>query len=155
MGDLMRTNSIRMFGFAALMGLLGIAHAENADEVVMSTAPEDLPSLASTVGPQGFVTQLPAVDNIALVEQLNELRSSLILHKQELASELEEKKFDTGDAVLALVMPGGLLYAGYKKAAYARASQNLDDVSENIAEYSSDLAMLQAQLPLVAVAQLK
>ena len=142
----MRTNNIRMFGLAVLMGSLLVTHA---------VAAEDLPSPINIVAPGGFVIQLPAVDIDALAEQLRELRSSLISRKQELANELETKQFDSGDTLLALVMPGGLIYAGFKKAAYARARHDLDEVSENIAEYSVDLALLQEQLQPVAVAQLK
>ena len=142
----MRTNNIRMFGLAVLMGSLLVTHA---------VAAEDLSSPINIVSPGGFVIQLPAVDIDALAEQLRELRSSLISRKQKLANELESKQFDSGDTLLALVMPGGLIYAGYKKAAYARARHDLDEVSENIAEYSVDLALLQEQLQPVAVAQLK
>ncbi len=142
----MRMNSIRIFGLAVLMGSLLVTHA---------VAAEDLSSPINIVAPGGFVIQLPAVDIDALAEQLRELRSSLISRKQELANELETKQFDSGDTLLALVMPGGLIYAGYKKAAYARARHDLDEVSENIAEYSVDLALLQEQLQPVAVAQLK
>ena len=148
-------DSIRMFGLAVLTGSLLMTHAVNAGDVVVSTAAEDRSSPINIVGPEGFVIQLPAVDIDALAEQLRELRSSLISRKQKLANELETKQFDSGDTLLALVMPGGLIYAGYKKAACARARHDLDEVSETIAEYSGDLALLQAQLQPVAVAQLQ
>jgi hypothetical protein len=155
MGKIMRTKSIRLFCSAVLTGLLVTAHAVNADDVVIPTTPDDRPALVNMTGQEGFVTQLPAVDSGTLVEQLRALRSALIAHKQILAGELEAKQFDSGDAVLALVMPGGLLYAGYKKAAYARAKNNMDEVSENIVAYSDDLAVLQEQLEPITVAQVR
>ena len=151
----MRTNCIRMFGLAVLAGSLLMTQAVNADDAVVSTAAQDLSSLVTIVGPEGLVIQLPAVDIDALAEQLRELRSSLISRKQKLTNELETKRFDSDDTLLALVLPGGLIYAGYKKAAYERARHNLDEVSENIAEYSGDLALLREQLQPVAIAQLK
>lgn len=149
----MRTHIIRLFGFTLLKGLLVTATAVHADGAVRTTAPDNRPELVSMTDASGFVIQLPAIDSSALVEQVNALRSAEIAHKQVLAGELAETEFDAGDTMLALVMPGGLLYAGYKKAAHARAKENLAEVSETIAAYSEDLVMLQAQLQPVAVAQ--
>lgn len=148
----MRTNTFRLFGFTLLTGLLVTATAVNADDAVHTAAMEDQPVLVGMTDSRGFVTQLPAVDGGALVEQLHVLRSAEIARKQDLAGELAEKQFDAGDTLVALVMPGGLLYAGYKKAAYARAKSTLDEISETIAAYSEDLAMLQAQPQPVSVA---
>ena len=145
----MRAHIIRLFGFT----LLVTATAVNADSAVRTTMPDDRPEMVSMTDSRGFVIQLPVVDSSALVEQVNALRSAEIARKQVLAGELAETQFDAGDTMLALVMPGGLLYAGYKKAAHARARENLGEVSETIAAYSEDLAMLQAQLQPVSVAQ--
>jgi len=147
----MRTKS-SLIGSAVLTGLLLTAQTVNADDVVLPTVPDDRPAQASMIDDEGFVIQLPAIERGKLVKQLHVIRSALIAHKQVLAGELEEKQFDSGDALLALVMPGGLLYAGYKKAAHARALNNLEEVSENIAAYSDDLAVLQEQLQPLSVA---
>lgn len=148
----MRSKNIRLFGFAVLTGLLLTTHAVNADDVPVSTTQSDQPVLVSMIDQKGFVVQLPAIDSGTLLEQLRVLRSALIAHKQVLAGKLDEKRFDSGDALLAVVMPGGLLYAGYKKAAHARALNNLEEISKNIATYSDDLAVLQEQLQPVSVA---
>jgi pyruvate/oxaloacetate carboxyltransferase len=105
--------------------------------------------------PAGFVTQLAVMDSGELVEQLHELRSVQIIRKQVLANELEAQQFDTGDTLLALVMPGGLLYASYKKAAYNRAKKKLDEVNEQIAAYADGLSMMQARLRPVTIARLE
>ena len=146
---------LRQFRSVMLACLLAMSHAVNADDVVTVTVSKDRPSLVNIVGPEGFITQLQTVDSGTLADQLQELRSSLISRKQELARELDEKQLDSGDAVLTLLMPGGLIYAGYKKAVYERARNDLAKVNENIAEYSRDLALLQGKMRPVAVARRK
>lgn len=145
----------RLIVLFILTGSLAMSHAVIAGDVVTLMAPQYRSSLVNMTGPKGFVTQLLVVDRGTLVEQLSELRSLQIARKQELANLLQEKKFDTTDMLIALVMPGGLVYAGYKKAAYARTRNNLDEVSKNIAVSSSDLEMLREQMWPIAVAQLK
>jgi len=51
-------------------------------------------------------------------------------------------------------MPGGLLYAGYKKVRYEQAKNELDRVSIDIEEYSGDLVAMQSRAAPVAVAWL-
>lgn len=164
-GALTMTHAVNADEFVTLMAPeYQMTHAVNADEFVTSiaseyqsslVAPKYQSSLVNMTGPKGFVTQFMTVDRGTLVEQLVELRSSQIERKQELAGELDEKKFDTTDVILTLVLPGGLIYAGYKKAAYASTRNSLTKVSKNIAENSSDLSSLQGRMPPVAVAQLK
>jgi hypothetical protein len=49
-------------------------------------------------------------------------------------------------------MPGGLLYAGYKKARYEQAKHELDRVSADIEEFSGDLLAMQSRSTPVMVA---
>jgi hypothetical protein len=99
--------------------------------------------------PAKLAIQLPEVDRDALVEMLGELRTRLILRKQELLQLVADSQLDSGDALITAIMPGGLLYAGFKKARYENARSELDRVSEDIDEYSDDILALQsAPLPL-------
>ena len=109
--------------------------------------------LVNVVGPQGFITQLQVVDAGTLSEQVQVLRSQLILRKQQLVREVDEKQLDSGDALLTVLMPGGLLYAGYKKAVYESARSDLADVSEEITEYSHDLSALAGQTSVTVALQ--
>jgi hypothetical protein len=65
---------------------------------------------------------------------------------------VDEKQLDSGDALLTVLMPGGLLYAGYKKAAYERARNDLAEVSDDITEYSRDLSALAEKAASVTLA---
>ena len=120
--------------------MLQTAHAEQAP-VPMSALDQ-------------LVIQLPVIDHEALFEQVSKLRSLLIQRKQELVQIVADKKMDGGDAFITAIMPGGLLYAGYKKARYAQAKNELARVSANIEEFSGDLLVLQLRSVPVAVAQM-
>ena len=101
-----------------------------------------------------LVVQFPDVDREELMEQLRTLRSQLIQRKQVLIENVADKKLDGKDAVITAIMPGGLLYAGYKKVRYEQAKNELDRVSTDIDDYSGDLVAMQSSAAPVAVAWL-
>jgi hypothetical protein len=123
-----------------------------AEDILSLSADGHEPGVVSVIGPRGFITQLQVVDAGTLVEQVQVLRSRLIVRKQQLVQEVDEKQLDSGDALLTVLMPGGLLYAGYKKAAYERARNDLAEVSEDITEYSRDLSALAKKAASVRLA---
>ena len=102
--------------------------------------------------PGQFIIQLPDVDREALPEMVRLLRSQLIEHKQALIQMVADKQLDGGDALITIIMPGGLLYAGYKKVRYEQAKNELDRVSADIEEFSGDLLAMQSRSAPVVVA---
>ncbi|MGD2055551.1 MAG: hypothetical protein PVJ15_02000, partial [Gammaproteobacteria bacterium] len=58
------------------------------------------------------------------------------------------------DALITVIMPGGLLYAGYKQARYEQAKNELARVSADIEEYSSDILAMQTGIAPIAIARL-
>ena len=118
--------------------LLQAAHAEQAPVFVGA--------------PGQFIIQLPDVDREALAEQLRTQRSQLIERKQSLVQSVADRQLDGGDALITIIMPGGLLYAGYKKARYEQAKHELDRVSVDIEEFSGDLLAMQSRSAPVMVA---
>lgn len=141
--------SITVLAFAAVLIMVKPAAAE---DTVMLQPDDRRAGVLTMVGPQGFITRLQVVDADTLAEQVQQLRSELIARKQQLVDEVDEKKLDSGDALLTVLMPGGLLYAGYKKAAYERARNDLAEVSEDISEYSRDLVEIGRRVTPVAIA---
>jgi hypothetical protein len=109
---------------------------------------------APVTAPDRLAVQLPDVDQEALVEELVKLRSQLIQRQQKLEQLVADKKLDSGDAIITAIVPGGLLYAGYKKARYLQAKHELARVSTAIEEYSSDLLVMEIRAAPVTVAQL-
>lgn len=120
--------------------------------VLQTAHAEQAPVLLNT--PDQLVIHLPEIDHEALAEQVGILRSQLIQHKQKLVQIVADKKLDGGDTIITVIMPGGLLYAGYKTARYEQAKIKLARVNADIEEFSSDLLALQSRSVPVAVAQL-
>ena len=141
--------SITVLAFAAVLIMVKPAAAE---DTVMLQPDDRRAGVVTMVGPQGFITRLQVVDADTLAEQVQQLRSELIARKQQLVDEVDEKKLDSGDALLTVLMPGGLLYAGYRKAAYERARNDLAEVSDDISEYSRDLVEIGRRVTPVAIA---
>ena len=111
--------------------------------------------LAPVAATGQLAMQLPDVDHEALIELLGTLRSQLIQRKQELIESVADKKLDGGDAFITAILPGGLLYAGYKKARYEQAKEELARVNADIKELAGDLQAMQSMSPALAVAQLR
>ena len=104
--------------------------------------------------PDQFIIQLPGVDREMLVEQVEKLRGQLIQRKQVLEQAVAENKLDSSDAIITIFVPGGLLYAGYKKVRYYQAKNELANISADIEEFSSDLLAMQPMPTQMAIAQL-
>jgi hypothetical protein len=98
----------------------------------------------------GFITQVPAIDSQLLVERIAQLRTELIRHQQQLTLAVEETRLDAGDAVITAIMPGGLLYAGYRKRAHTLATNRLATVTDDIDELTRDLAASRSLASTVA-----
>ena len=130
-----------LFAIFCSAGMQQTANAEQTSAPVFNTGP--------------FVIQLPAVDHAALIEQVTTLRSQLIERKQVLAQTVEDKKLDSGDAIITAIMPGGLLYAGYKKARYEQARNELAQVNADIESLSGDLLAVASRTVPTVVAQVR
>jgi hypothetical protein len=93
--------------------------------------------------PDQLIIQLPDVERETLIEQVEILRGQMIQRKQALEQIVADKKLDSSDAIITVFMPGGLLYAGYKKVRYEQAKNELANVSADIEEFSNDLLAMQ------------
>jgi len=120
--------------------MLQTAHAEQA--------------LVPVAAPDQFIIQLPDIDREALIKQVGALRSQLIQRKQALIQNVADKKLNGNDAFITVIMPGGLLYAGYKKIRYEQAKNELARVSADIEEFSGDLLAIRYRSePVVVVSR--
>lgn len=97
--------------------------------------------------------QLPAVDTTALVEKLQALRTDLIERKALLLQRVEKQTLDAGDAVITTIMPGGLLYAGYRKVRLEQTRSELATVNTEIEEIARDLQAFQFRTGPLVVAK--
>jgi pyruvate/oxaloacetate carboxyltransferase len=113
---------------------------------------ENAPAPAVRTDLTGFL--LPDVDRKALIEKVELLRNQLIASKKVLMQYLEDKKLDGGDALITAIIPGGLLYAGYKELRYQQAKDQLAHLSVEIDEFADDLLAMQSRSAPATVAQL-
>jgi hypothetical protein len=114
-------------------------------------AEQPLPAVAA---PSPFILQLPIVDRKALAEQISVLRSQLIERKQALIQIITDNELDSSDVLIMTIMPGGLIYAGYKKATCEQAKNELASVSDDIEEFSGDLLAMQTGATSAVIARL-
>ena len=112
-------------------------------------------SMLTMVTPSHFIVQLPEVDRESLVERIATLRSQLIARKQALVQNVAERQLKGSDAILTAILPGGLLYAGYKKIRYEQAKNELDRISADIEEFSDDLIAMQTPSQQIVAAALQ
>ena len=103
----------------------------------------------------GFTVKLPGIDNDALVDEVAALKIALMHDKKLLSSEVEQKRFKSGNTVLAALLPGGLIYAAYKKNAHAQAVRDYEQVSSQLKEITTDLAVLTTIDGPILVAQVR
>lgn len=132
---------------------LSLASAILCAAFMSQTAHAERP-LATVSAPDQLVTQFPDIDRESLIEQVGTLRSQLIQNKQALAEIVSNKELDSGDVLITVIMPGGLLYAGYRKVRYEQAKSALARVSADIEEFSRDLLAMQSGSTPVVVALL-
>lgn len=93
----------------------------------------------------GFIFDIQKVDPELLAEDVEKLRGAYIRRQHEFVQLVENKKLNAGDAIITAIIPGGLLYAGYRKQQLEKAKSVLLAVTTEIKELSNDLIALQGQ----------
>lgn len=101
----------------------------------------------------GFTVMLPSIDNDALIDEVVALKIALMHDKELLSRKVEQKRFKNKDTVLATLLPGGLIYAAYKKNIHAQAVQDYELTSSLIKEISTDISALTTIDGPILVAQ--
>ena len=107
------------------------------------TLAEEVFSSGSLINQGGFIYDIQKVDPALLAEDVEKLRSDLIRHQYELVKLVAQNELDAGDVIITVIIPGGLLYAGYRKHKLEQAKDTLLMVSDDISELSNDLTALQ------------
>lgn len=133
----------RLFISIAIICAALMSQSARAEQLLVTVSIKDLLS-----------TQLPDVDHQVLVEKISALRSQLIQRKQALLQVVEDSDLDGRDAILTAILPGGLIYAGFKKARHEQAQEELARVNADIQEYSNDILAMQPAPSPVAMAPL-
>jgi hypothetical protein len=93
-------------------------------------------------GERGFTVMAPSINMDALVDEMVSLKTALKHDEKLLAREVEKKRITGNDKVLSFLMPGGLLYAAYKKSAYDKAVRDHELASSQSREITTELVAL-------------
>ena len=88
---------------------------------------------------EGLTVNLPALSRAELKTRLAQFQARMSQQKAELSINEEEARFDAKDALITLVMPGGLLYAAYRQQQHHQTASRFEQVSERLDELRSDL----------------
>jgi len=108
-----------------------------------------------TESPRGLISNFPMLPRSELSRQVGERRAALQSRKAGLAAQEEQGRFDAKDAVITLVLPGGLLYAAFRQQRHHRIAARAQQVSSELEALQEDLVAFRA-IPadtLVASAQ--
>jgi hypothetical protein len=139
----------------ALMCSSFVTQTALAEGAVNINPPTELLQWAESTDRNGLDAQVPTVAREVLIQRITKLRASLVRHEEELQAAVEEKQLGIGDAIITALIPGGLLYAGYRKHAWDEAKDNLARVSDQIDELADELLSFQYATGTVVVAQLR
>ena len=102
----------------------------------------------------GFCISLRQVEPITLQHHIQVWRSDLEVQRKTLAARIEKLKFNTVDALITIVMPGGLLYATVKRTKQTQRRQNLNLLTQDIEQLTGDLHTLGSIYPETQIAAL-
>lgn len=134
--------SYRLIVVSMLLFLPQFAHSAELDAARIGLAAQS--QWFQTEDSRGLITNFPALPRTQLIRQMGELRAELQDRKASLAVEEAQGRFDAKDAVIALVMPGGLLYAAYRQQRHHRIAAHEQQVSSELEELQADLVAFRA-----------
>ena len=118
------------------------ALAETAAEP--ATADTQIRHLNPVANDAGFYIDLPTVNSRQLVGLIRAYRTSLSHRQQKIQHYLEENRLDTGDMLIAIILPVGLLYAAVRKGNLEQAKVELAEMTADRDELTRDLLAMQA-----------
>lgn len=102
----------------------------------------------------GLVVTIPASGEQALLNRLAVYQSDLNKQRTNQADQLENTKFNVKDALITVIMPGGLLYAAARHQQHKQAKADLLDISNQLAELKIDMNQLAPNFSMQSVAML-
>jgi hypothetical protein len=144
---------IYLIAFISLTTMpLSILADNTAEPLIVDTQSRDW---SHTVSAEGLYLDLPSVDYNHLIKEIRSTHAFNTLREQQISKYLDDKQMDSKDAVIAAIMPGGLLYAAVRKNNLAQAKTRLIEVNEVLDELSYDLLAMQAKLNTQTLAQLQ
>ena len=89
---------------------------------------------------------LQLVDPVILAKDVESLKASLVKQQSKLEKILQAKKLSSSDAIITLIIPGGMLYASYRIYEQQKLKKSLLSITYDINDLSNDLIALSADI---------
>jgi len=91
----------------------------------------------------GLVSLLPTTTPSELLHQIQTMRNTKIARLFELNETLEADQFGVKDALITVIMPGGLAYAAYRNMKHKQVESQFMNIATELNQLNSDLKMLK------------
>lgn len=91
----------------------------------------------------GLVVNIPAQETYEVLNQAQSVKSGLLAQKNRSAEEVENTRFKTSDTIIAMIMPGGLIYAAHKKQKHHQAKEDLTTITTQLEGVKEGLDFLK------------
>ena len=101
----------------------------------------------------GFMVMAPSISIDALVDDVISLKIVLKHDEKRLSHQIEKKRVTGNDTFLSFLLPGGMLYAAYKKNVHANVVREHKLVSTQIKGITEDIAALTITTSPIVVAK--
>lgn len=101
----------------------------------------------------GFTVNIPSISIEGLVNDVVTVKSALRHDEKLLSNRVERGRISGKESLLSLLLPGGMIYAAYKKNEHANAVREHKLVSAQIKGITEDLAALTITTAPIVVAK--
>jgi len=99
----------------------------------------------------GYIQSIQAKDVAALLTELSSTYRVCQDYRSDLAEDIEDMQIDTGDILISLILPGGLLYYAQKKVRLMDLEEDLVDINEAMVDLETDVARLSTSRQLARI----
>jgi len=99
---------------------------------VLLLAPLTAAPVEYQLSKSGYIQSIQAKEVAALLSELGSTYSVCQNYRHELVAAIEDLQIDTGDIVISVLLPGGLLYFTQKKLRLLAMESDLDDIEKEI-----------------------
>lgn len=126
------------------ISILFVSQHTIAKEVIFNNTLQ-LTTKSDPVKQGDIIFDLQEVDPEILRKNIEKLKSTYKQQQQKLEQKIADGQLNIGDFFITIIVPGGLLYAGYRKQKLEQTKNALLDVTSEITDLSKDLAALRSQ----------
>jgi len=91
-----------------------------------------------------FIPDLPFTTPLGVVSRLHEVRADLLDRREVLVQVAAERSVGPADVFVAVVMPGGLVYAAYRMGQESQAKSRLGQMEEALSSLNGELEQFAA-----------